>query len=195
MSQQGKKHKDIRQIGRDFTQVGGDYLKLIQINFLSGNWQSLLFNLLPLAIVICLIGGGIHSTINNLKNLSQGFSSNQTLTQGSVTFLNSSSDSKVYISAYRAGTFINASNIPFSDYQNSLIQLNQNSPANGTINLYSSSEGNRSYTTTIKGTDINIKLKANPMKKGEVVKGEIKGTLTDGINRKEVLLRFVVPVS
>lgn len=62
---------------------------------------------------------------------------------------------------------------------NRLIKVGQNSNFNGTIFLL-----NGSYSTNTKGTDLTIKLDANQTQKGEVVKGTLYGTITDGLTKK-----------
>jgi hypothetical protein len=55
-------------------------------------------------------------------------------------------------------------------------------------------EGVKEYKTNTDGTDLTIKLDANPTQKGEFVKGTLFGTITDRTRSSKVSYKFQVPI-
>mgnify|MGYP006270367371 CR=1 FL=1 len=186
------------QAGRDIIKVGRDYIRHIQINILSGNWGAVIISLIPVLLAIYILIVGANWTLGIIGNQSEDVSTNATLNQGEVQIfgLGSSGISpflSIQASSENGMVNIILSQVPFSEYQKGVIKLGKGFQGDGTL-IVGSTQGVKEYKTNTDGTDLTIKLDANPTQKGEFVKGTLFGTINDGTKSRKVSYKIVVPI-
>lgn len=186
------------QAGRDIIKVGRDYIRHIQINILSGNWGAVIVSLIPVVLVIYLLIGVATWTGGIIGNQSQDVYTNATLNQGQVQIFGlgySATSASLLVQASSENRMVNIllSQVPFSEYKKGEIKLGKGFPGEGTL-IIAGKEGVKEYKTNTDGTDLTIKLDANPTQKGEFVKGTLFGTITDGTKSSKVSYKLVVPI-
>lgn len=186
------------QAGRDIIKVGRDYIRHIQINILSGNWGTVIVSLIPVLLGFYILIGVANWTVGIIGNQSQNISTNTTLNQGEVQILglgSSASSPFLFIQASSENGLVNIvlSQVPFSEYKKGVIKLGKGFQGEGSL-LLGSKEGVKEYKANTDGTDLTIKLDANPTQKGEFVKGTVFGTITDGTRSTQVSYKLVLPI-
>jgi hypothetical protein len=83
--------------------------------------------------------------------------------------------------------------VPFSEYKKGMIKLGKGFQGEGSL-LLGNKEGVKEYKANTDGTNLTIKLDANPTQKGEFVKGTVFGTINDGTRSTQVSYKLVVPI-
>lgn len=185
------------QAGRDIIKVGRDYIRHIQINILSGNWGAVIISMIPVLLTIYILIAGANWTLGIIGNQFQDVSTNTMLNQGQVHIIDfrSPGSSSLFIQAASENRMVNIilSQVPFSEYQKGVIKLGKGFQGDGTLML-GSTQGVKEYKINTDGTDLTIKLDANPTQKGEFVKGTLFGNITDGTKNIKVSYKIVVPI-
>ncbi|MCL1469105.1 hypothetical protein [Argonema antarcticum] len=149
-------------------------------------------------LVFYILIVGANWTVGIIGNQSQDISTNATLNQGEVQILGLGSSAIspfLFIQASSENRMVNIilSQVPFSEYKKGVIKLGKGFQGEGTLML-GGKEGVKEYKTNTDGTDLTIKLDANPTQKGEFVKGTLFGTITDGTKSSKVSYKIVVPI-
>ena len=186
------------QAGRDIIKAGRDYIRHIQINILSGNWGAVIVSLIPVLLAFYILIGVANWTVGLIGNQSGDVSTNATLNQGEVQIFGlggSAISPFLSIQASSENSMVNIilSQVPFSEYKKGVIKLGKGFQGEGSL-IIGGKEGVKEYKTNTDGTDLTIKLDANPTQQGEFVKGTIVGTITDGTRSSKVSYKLVVPI-
>lgn len=176
--------------GRDIIQSGRDYIKTIQVNFASGNIVTAIISTLPVIMAVFIVGSTVKWTLETTGIIVPSFSGSATLSQGDTTIIGDS----VLLQASTdkpPGVFISVK-IPFSAYKQSSIKLGSEFNGEGTVIIFSNS-GKKEYSLNAEDSNLTLQLDEAPRQKGKFIRGSLYGTATDGIEKRSLNLKMVVP--